>query len=115
MLYFILPTVGKNCGCSCAILRHYNEEFYFFQNPKKAAATRKFLVVEGIYLNTGEICPLPELVKLRKKFKLRLFLEESLSFGTMGKNARGMTDHFEISVSIKLVNNFILQVIHNTF
>ena len=38
------------------------------RNPKKAAATRKFIVVEGIYLNTGTLCPLPEIVKIRQKY-----------------------------------------------
>lgn len=69
------------------------------QNPKKAAKTRRFLVAEGIYMNTGEICPLPELVELRKKYKLRLFLDETISFGTLGENGRGLTEHFNVDVS----------------
>lgn len=67
-------------------------------NTKKAARTKRFLVAEGIYINTGEMCPLPELVKLRKKYKLRLFLDESVSFGTMGKTGRGLTEHFNIDL-----------------
>ena len=37
------------------------------KNPMKAAKTRKFLVTEGIYMNSMEICPLPEVVKLHSK------------------------------------------------
>ncbi|KAB7503136.1 Serine palmitoyltransferase 1 [Armadillidium nasatum] len=66
------------------------------KNPKKAAVTRKFIVSEGIYVNTGTICPLPELVRLRAKYKLRLFIDESCSFGTLGPRARGVCDHFGI-------------------
>ncbi|XP_014882696.1 serine palmitoyltransferase 1-like, partial [Poecilia latipinna] len=33
------------------------------KNPRKARVTRKFIVVEGMYINTADICPLPELVK----------------------------------------------------
>ncbi|XP_037954504.1 serine palmitoyltransferase 1 [Teleopsis dalmanni] len=66
------------------------------KNPKKASKTRRFLVVEGIYMNTGEICPLPELVALRSKYKLRLLLDESVSFGTLGKTGHGVTEHFDI-------------------
>ncbi|XP_023167349.2 serine palmitoyltransferase 1 [Drosophila hydei] len=65
-------------------------------NPKKAQKTRRFLVAEGIYINTGELCPLPELVELRKKYKLRLFLDESVSFGTLGNTGRGITEHFNV-------------------
>ncbi len=62
------------------------------KNPKKAANTRRFLVAEGIYMNTGEMCPLRELVELRAKYKLRLFLDESISFGTVGKNGHGLLE-----------------------
>ncbi|XP_005186549.2 serine palmitoyltransferase 1 [Musca domestica] len=66
------------------------------KNPKKAAKTRRFLVAEGIYMNTGEMCPLPELVALRAKYKLRFFLDESLTFGVLGKNGRGLTEHLNV-------------------
>jgi serine palmitoyltransferase len=62
------------------------------KNPKKAAKTRRFLIAEGIYMNTGEMCPLRELVELRAKYKLRLFLDESISFGTLGKNGHGLLE-----------------------
>ncbi|ETE63231.1 Serine palmitoyltransferase 1 [Ophiophagus hannah] len=32
------------------------------KNPRKARVTRKFIVVEGLFINTGDICPLPELI-----------------------------------------------------
>lgn len=35
---------------------------FLLQNPRKARVTRKFIVVEGLYINTADICPLPELV-----------------------------------------------------
>ncbi|KAH8369534.1 hypothetical protein KR093_000025 [Drosophila rubida] len=66
------------------------------KNPKKAQKTRRFLVVEGIYMNTGELCPLPEIVALRKQYKLRLFVDETISFGTLGSNGRGITEHFNV-------------------
>lgn len=62
------------------------------KKPKKAAVTKRFLIVEGIYMNTGEMCPLRELVALRSKYKLRLFLDETVSFGTIGKHGRGLTE-----------------------
>ena len=35
---------------------------FLLQNPKKASVTRRFLVIEGIYVNYGDIAPLPKLV-----------------------------------------------------
>ncbi|XP_046405751.1 serine palmitoyltransferase 1 [Ischnura elegans] len=66
--------------------------------PKKAKVTRRFLVVEGIYMNTGNIAPLPKLIELRKKYKLRIFIDESLSLGTLGRTGRGITEYFNIPV-----------------
>ncbi|KAG7205826.1 hypothetical protein KM043_007767 [Ampulex compressa] len=66
------------------------------KNLKKAAKTKRFLIVEGIYMNTGNICPLPELVALCRKYKLRIFVDESISFGTLGINGRGVTEHFDV-------------------
>ena len=68
------------------------------KNPKKAAKTRRTLVVEGIYLNTGDMCPLRELIELRKKYSLRLFLDECVSFGTIGKHGRGLTEFLNVDV-----------------
>lgn len=67
------------------------------KNPKKAKVTRRFLVVEGLYINYGDLCPLPKLVELKWKYKVRLFLEESLSFGVLGSNGKGVTEHYNIS------------------
>lgn len=69
------------------------------KNKKKAAKTRRFLVIEGIYMKTGRVCNLPELVSLSKKYKLRIFIDESISFGTLGKNGKGVTEHFNIPVT----------------
>nr|ACO51554.1 Serine palmitoyltransferase 1 [Aquarana catesbeiana] len=45
------------------------------KNPRKARVTRRFIVAEGLYMNTGDICPLPQLVELKYKYKVRIFLE----------------------------------------
>ncbi|XP_066507011.1 serine palmitoyltransferase 1 [Hoplias malabaricus] len=68
------------------------------KNPRKARVTRRFIVVEGLYMNTADICPLPELVKLKYKYKVRIFLEESMSFGVLGEHGRGVTEHFGVNI-----------------
>ncbi|KAH9366121.1 hypothetical protein HPB48_000276 [Haemaphysalis longicornis] len=65
-------------------------------DPKKAAITNRFLVVEGIYASRGDICPLPELVNLRRKFQLRLFIDETCSFAVLGHTGRGVREHFNV-------------------
>jgi serine palmitoyltransferase len=60
---------------------------------------RRFIVVEGLYRNTGDICNLPNVLALKERFRYRLILDESLSFGTMGATGRGLTEHFGIKLS----------------
>lgn len=59
---------------------------------------RTFLIVEGLYMNTGNICNLPEFIDIRIRHKIRIFIDESISFGVLGKNGRGITEHFNIPV-----------------
>lgn len=66
------------------------------RNKKKAAKTRKFIVTEGIFINTGELCPLDEIIDFKYKYKVRVFLDESISFGTIGKTGRGLTEYLNI-------------------
>ncbi|XP_048239080.1 serine palmitoyltransferase 1-like [Haliotis rufescens] len=68
------------------------------KNPKKAKVTRRFIVTEGLFVNYGDICPLPQLVELKWKYKVRIFLEESLSFGVLGKTGRGVTEYFNVNI-----------------
>jgi serine palmitoyltransferase len=62
------------------------------QLGRPANAQRRFLVAEGLYRNTGTICPLDELVRLKEEFAFRLILDESLAAGVLGPTGRGVTE-----------------------
>jgi len=53
---------------------------------------RRFIVVEGLYKNSGTVCPLDKLVELKHEFKYRLILDETHSFGTLAP--KGCLDFF---------------------
>lgn len=69
------------------------------KNPKLAKTTRKFLIVEGIYFNTGQIVALAPIINLKERFKFRLFMDESVSLGVLGKTGKGVCELFQIDVS----------------
>jgi len=50
-------------------------------------------------MNTGNICNLPKLIEIRIKHKIRIFIDETISFGILGKKGRGITEHFNIPVT----------------
>lgn len=60
---------------------------------------RRFIVVEGLYRNFGDIAPLDEVVALKRKYKWRLFLDESHSIGVFGASGRGVAEHFGVPSS----------------
>jgi len=60
---------------------------------------RTFLIVEGIYASRGDICPLRELIELKKRFKIRLFIDESRSFGVLGSEGKGVSQHFNVDIN----------------
>ncbi len=41
-------------------------------------------------------------MELKKKYKYRLILDESYSFGMVGKHGRGVTEYYNIPVSLPL-------------
>lgn len=62
---------------------------------KKPIKLRTFLIVEGIYAKTGQLCPLPDIIRIKHKYKMRLFIDESRSFGCLGAEGKGVTQHFD--------------------
>lgn len=58
---------------------------------------RTFIIVEGIYSMEGDICPLPEIVALKNRYKAYILLDESHSLGVLGATGRGVDEHFGIS------------------
>lgn len=55
---------------------------------------RRFIVVEGIYANSGDLAPLNALMPLKEKYRYRLVVDESLAVGVLGARGRGAAEHF---------------------
>ena len=44
----------------------------------------------------GDICDLPNLLKIKEKYGAMLMIDEAHSFGTIGKHGRGVTSYFDV-------------------
>lgn len=60
------------------------------------AISRKFIVTEGLFHNSGDIPPLPMLTRLKNKYKFRLFVDETFSLGVLGATGRGLAEHYNM-------------------
>lgn len=59
---------------------------------------RKVLVIiEGTYSMDGDFPNLPEFVRVKKKHKVFLMVDEAHSIGTLGKTGRGISEHFGVN------------------
>ncbi|KAI4860495.1 aminotransferase class I and II [Hypoxylon rubiginosum] len=62
------------------------------EQAKKRVVTRRFIVTEGLFEMVGDCSNLPKLVELKEKYKFRIALDETWSFGVLGRNGRGLTE-----------------------
>jgi 8-amino-7-oxononanoate synthase len=62
----------------------------------------KMVIVDGVYSMGGDIVPLPELVKICKKYGARVYVDDAHSLGVLG-NGRGTAAHFGLTDDVDLI------------
>lgn len=61
--------------------------------------TRRFIVTEGLSETVGDCVDLPKLIELKLRYKFRLMLDETWSFGVLGRTGRGLTEAQNVDAS----------------
>jgi glycine C-acetyltransferase len=61
---------------------------------KKPRGRRTLIIIEGIYSMDGDICRLPEIIDLKRRYDACLMVDEAHSFGVLGPKGRGVDEHF---------------------
>ncbi|MCX5783054.1 MAG: pyridoxal phosphate-dependent aminotransferase family protein [Elusimicrobia bacterium] len=54
----------------------------------------KLVIVDGVFSMEGDICPLPDIVKVCKKRGARLIVDDAHGTGVLGEHGRGTCEHF---------------------
>ncbi|PGH26571.1 hypothetical protein AJ80_01700 [Polytolypa hystricis UAMH7299] len=65
----------------------------------KKPLTRRFIVTEGLFETRGDMADLPKIIELKLKYKFRLILDETWSFGVLGRTGRGITEHQNVDAA----------------
>lgn len=63
----------------------------------------KLVAVDGIFSMEGDIAPLPEVVKLCKKYKARLLVDDAHALGVLGPQGQGTAAHFKLDQEVDLI------------
>ncbi|OAA59654.1 serine palmitoyl transferase subunit [Niveomyces insectorum RCEF 264] len=62
------------------------------EQARKKRLTRRFIVTEALFESVGDVTDLPKLIELKEKYKFRIVLDETWSFGVLGRTGRGLTE-----------------------
>jgi len=64
----------------------------------------KIIVSDGVFSMSGTIANVPELVRLKKKFDARLYLDDAHAIGVIGEGGRGSASTFDLLDEVDLVS-----------
>ncbi|MCP4870430.1 MAG: pyridoxal phosphate-dependent aminotransferase family protein [Proteobacteria bacterium] len=67
--------------------------------PDKGAA----IITDGVFSMEGDLAPIPELVALKKKYGVKLIVDDAHGLGTMGPTGRGSAEHFGLQDEVDVI------------
>lgn len=70
---------------------------------KSLGSKIKLVVTEGIFSMDGDICKLPEIVEVCKKYQADIFLDDAHSIGVLGPKGNGTAEHFGLNGEVEIV------------
>ena len=63
----------------------------------------KLIVTDGVFSMEGDICKLPEMVALAKKYQANIMVDDAHSLGVLGPGGRGTAAHFGLTDEVDLI------------
>jgi 8-amino-7-oxononanoate synthase len=61
------------------------------------------IVTDGVFSMGGDVCNLPKMVELKKKYNARLMVDEAHTLGVLGPNGDGTGPHFGLQKDVDMV------------
>ena len=60
------------------------------------------IVTDGVFSMSGDICKLPEIVALAKKYGARVMVDDAHGLGVLGAHGRGTAEHFGLEKDVDI-------------
>jgi 8-amino-7-oxononanoate synthase len=109
----ILDNLDHACiidGCRLGFGKHYKYQHNDMADleAKLEVATKNarggvLIVIDGVFSMEGDIAKLDEIVALKKRFGVRLMVDDAHGIGVLGANGRGTGEHFGLESDVDLV------------
>jgi 8-amino-7-oxononanoate synthase len=99
-------SIYDGCKLSYAKLLRFNHsdmadlERVLASIPKDAG---KLIVTDGVFSMSGDICKLPEMVALKKKYNARLMVDDAHGLGVIGEGGRGTGSYFDLEDEVDII------------
>ncbi len=61
------------------------------------------IITDGVFSMTGDLCDLPKIIELKKKYDIRVMVDDAHGFGVMGATGKGTHEHFNLMKEVDVV------------
>ena len=93
------------CRLSFAkLVRYEHNDMQDLEEKLKTVPEDKgiLIVTDGVFSMSGDICKLPELVELKKKYGARIMVDDSHGLGVLGEFGRGTGEYFGLQDEVDI-------------
>lgn len=99
-------SIYDGCRLSFArMLRYNHSDMEDLERQLKTIDTTKsgiLIVTDGVFSMGGDICKLPEIVKLAKKYGARVMVDDAHGLGVLGEHGRGTAEYFGLEDEVDI-------------
>ena len=87
------------------MIRYQHNDMEDLEKALKSADSDKgkLIVTDGVFSMSGDICNLPEIVRLARKYNARVMVDDAHGFGVIGKTGRGTAEHFDLEDEVDII------------
>ena len=99
-------SIYDGCRLSFAkMLRYNHSDMEDLESKLKTVDTSVsgiLIVTDGVFSMGGDICKLPEIVKLAKKYGARVMVDDAHGLGVLGEHGRGTAEYFGLEEDVDI-------------
>ncbi|OGK55386.1 8-amino-7-oxononanoate synthase [Candidatus Roizmanbacteria bacterium RIFCSPLOWO2_02_FULL_36_11] len=83
-------------------MKHLEEILVVIASDGRTSDQKILIVTDGVFSMDGDLAPLPEIIRLAKKYGAITMVDDAHGEGVMGRGGRGTADHLKVAGQIDL-------------
>lgn len=95
-------------GCRLSFAKHRRFKHSDMNDLERVLATippeaGKLIITDGVFSMSGDICLLPEIVELKKKYNAQVMVDDAHGLGVIGEGGRGTASYFGLEDEVDII------------